>query len=57
MSRQVNEDVRTRMCGWGDDEMRRRQSENMKNSPMCTLMNGRGEYYRPKTGKTIFKQF
>ena len=45
------------VCGWCDDDMRRRQLENIKNSPMCTLINGRGEYYQPKTVRTILKQF
>ena len=57
LSRQVDEDVRMRMFGWGDDDMRKRQSENIKNLPMCTLMNGRGEYYQPKTVRTMFRQF
>ena len=57
LARQVDEDVRMRQSGWGDDQMARRLTNSTTPAPQCELMNGRGEYFQPKTVRTIFKQF
>ena len=55
MSRQIDEDVRMRNCGWGDDALRR--NINPEPTPKCILMNGKSEYFKPKIIETIFKQW
>ena len=54
MSRQVDEDVRMRMCGWGQDSMQRQG--RTETAQKCVLMNGKGEYFKPKSVRTIFQQ-
>ena len=55
MSRQIDEDVRMRRSGWGEDALRR--SDLNRDSPRCVLMNGKGEYFKPKIIETIFRQW
>ena len=43
LSRQVDEDVRMRLSGWGDDQMVRRKSAEKNGVPKCELMNGKGD--------------
>ena len=55
LSRQIDEDVRMRRTGWGEDALN--TSEVPGDSPRCILMNGKGEYFKPKIIQTIFKQW
>ena len=55
MTRQVDEDVRLRESGWGmDDAMAETGCGNF--GPKCVLMNGNGDYYKPKSVQTQFRQ-
>ena len=56
MSRQIDEDVRMRGRGWGEDCMTR-QRRDIPAAPKCVLMNGKSEYFKPKSIQTIFKQW
>ena len=51
MTRQVDEDVRMRLSGWGANRICRKNSE-----PQCVLMNSKTAFFNPKSVQTIFKQ-
>ena len=51
MTRQVDEDIRMRLNGWGQHEQNRGES-----SPVCVLMNSKTAFYNPKSVQTIFLQ-
>ena len=57
LTRQVDEDVRMRMNGWGEDEVQSRRRENISTTPDCVLMNGNGAFYQPKSVHTVFRQY
>ena len=52
MTRQIDEAVRMRSRGWGEEQRRSPSTE----TPRCVLMNGKEAFYKPKIVQTIFKQ-
>ena len=51
MTRQVDEDIRMRLNGWGQHKQSRGES-----TPVCVLMNSKTAFYNPKSVQTIFLQ-
>ena len=51
MTRQIDEAVRMRSRGWGEQAQRRNAG-----TAKCVLMNGKEAFYKPKIVQTIFKQ-
>ena len=55
LTRQVDEDVRLRESGWGlQDDL---WLGCGKSGPKCVLLNGNGNYYKPKSVQTQFRQW
>ena len=54
LTRQVDEDIRLRESGWGlDDDVWRGCGKTV---PNCVLLNSQGDYYKPKSIRTQFRQ-
>ena len=54
LTRQVDEDIRLRESGWGpDDDV---WIGCGKTGPKCVLLNSQGDYYKPKSIRTQFRQ-
>ena len=56
MTRQVDEDVRLRESGWGQDDDMLAWAGCDKSGPKCVLLNGNGDYFKPKSVRTQFRQ-
>ena len=55
LTRQIDEDVRLRESGWGlQDDM---WLGCDKSGPKCNLLNSNGNYYKPKSVQTQFRQW
>ena len=56
LTRQVDEDVRLRESGWGQDDDLWTGGGCGNSGPKCVLMNGNGDYFKPKSVRTQFRQ-
>ena len=56
MTRQVDEDVRLRESGWGMDDNMQARAGCVNSGPKCVLLNGNGDYFKPKSVRTQFRQ-